>query len=385
MDRIIKEDGMLKPIYLDNHAATRIDPRVLEAMMPYLEEEYGNPASQSHSYGWRAQEALEEARQRVARLMGAEPHEIVFTSGATESNNMVLRGAAVRRIVFSPIEHKSVLVPAEASHVRTQRLDVDRHGMAAAIPAAVEGMSDSGLVSLMGANNEVGTLQPLFLLAEMKECGARFLLHSDMAQMLGKERFDVGSLRLDFASVSAHKIHGPKGVGALYVSDRARDRLSRLMLGGRQENGLRPGTVNVPGAVGFGKACELAASEMDAERIRIRGMRNRLESLLSDAIPGMEVYGHPERRLAGNLCAHLPCADMTRFMAFLEQEVALSTGSACGGFSSAKSHVLKAMGVPEEKAKSVIRIGIGRFNTVEEMDMAADAIVRALDRTSKGG
>jgi cysteine desulfurase len=370
-----------KPIYLDNHATTRLDPRVLEAMMPYLAEEYGNPASSSHSYGWKAQEAIEEARKHVAWLMGADPGNIIFTSGATEANNMVIKGAAVRNLVISDVEHKSVLVPAEASHCRTHRLAVDAQGQLI-LPGI---WPRDCLVSVMGANNEVGTRQPIFNLATVREASSDLLLHSDMAQMLGKERFDVQALKLDFASVSAHKMYGPKGIGALYIASEAGRHLSKLMNGGQQENGFRPGTVNVAGAVGFGKACELANREMDAETKKIRKLRDTLETLLKDGVPGIEVYGHPKRRLAGNLCAHLPCSNMTSFMAFVERDVALSTGSACSGFSSAKSHVLAAMGVPEDKMRSVIRIGIGRFNTPEEIHRAANAIIRSLDMANKGG
>jgi len=372
---------MPRPIYLDNHATTRLDPRVLEAMMPYLTEEYGNPASQSHSYGWQAQEAIEKARQQVAWLMGANPSNIVFTSGATEANNMVIKGAAVRKLAISDVEHKSVLVPAGASHLMKIPLAVDASGMVSQTGLRP---SRSLLVSVMGANNEVGTIQPLHEFRDMKE-NFPFLFHSDMAQMLGKERFDVKALSLDFVSVSAHKMYGPKGIGALYVADEAGDHLSKLMHGGHHEHGLRPGTVNVPAVVGFGKACEIANREMDEERRRIKGLRDRLEGLLKEAIPGMEVYGHPKRRLAGNLCAHLPCRNMTNFMAYLEKDAAVSTGSACAGFSSAKSHVLAAMNVPEEKARSVVRIGIGRFNTLEEIHKAADDIIRSLDMANRGG
>jgi cysteine desulfurase len=376
---------MARPIYLDNHATTRLDPYVLKAMMPYLEEEYGNPASVGHEYGWRAKEAVEEARQKVARFVGAEPHNIIFTSGATESNNIVLRGASVRTVAVAGVEHKSVLVPARGSHLRQETIPVDHHGMIVVKEAFFSRFGSDHLVSVMGANNEVGTIQPLFHLAAIKmSMRDTFLLHADMAQMLGRERTDMRAMELDFASFSAHKVYGPKGVGALYVSDNARDRLSRLMFGGRQESGLRPGTVNVPGVVGFGAACELAARDMDQEQRCIRRMRDGLQKKLEQEVPGLVVYGHPEKRLAGNLCLGLPCKNMTAFMARLEPEIGISSGSACSGFSG-RSHVLEAMGVPENSMQSVIRIGIGRFNTVEDMDKAADAIIRALDMANKGG
>lgn len=376
---------MARPIYLDNHATTRLDPYVLRAMMPYFEEEYGNSASAGHEYGWHAKEAVEEARQKVARLIGAESHNIVFTSGATESNNIVLKGTNVRTVAVAGIEHKSVLAPARGSHLRQETIPVDQRGMITVNEASFSRFGSNHLVSVMGANNEVGTIQPLLHLAAIKmSMRDSFLLHADMAQMLGREWLDMKALALDFASFSAHKVYGPKGVGALYIADEARSRLSRLMFGGRQESGLRPGTVNVPGVVGFGAACEVAMRELVKEQRCVRRMRNGLQKKLEQEIPDLTVYGHPEKRLAGNLCLGLPCQNMTAFMACLEPEIAISSGSACSGFSG-RSHVLEAMGVSERAMQSVIRIGIGRFNTVEDMDKAAGAIICALDMANKGG
>jgi cysteine desulfurase len=370
-------------IYLDNHATTQVDPRVLEEMMPYFTEEYGNSSS-SHPYGWRAIEAVEEARERVARLVGANPHDIVFTSGATEANNTVIKGIKVDRIITQVTEHSSVIEPCRAmSH--NPIIGVDKYGIideTSLIEAAFDNRDDV-LVSIMAANNEIGTIQNLGKLGRAFENSGCITFHSDMAQVLGRIPIDVKELKLDFASFSAHKIYGPKGVGALYVNTECCRRPTALIHGGQHEGALRSGTLNVPGIVGFGKACDIVYNEKYNDVMIIRVLRDRLESALKKAV-SVEVYGHPTMKLPGNLSIYLPCLNVARFMSLLEEHVAFSTGSACSGFSN-KSHVLEAIGTPPEKMKSTFRFGIGRFNSKKEIDLAAEHIIHALNKVNSGG
>lgn len=375
---------MERPIYLDNHATTRIDPRVLDAMMPWLTEEYGNPSSRSHSFGWRAEEAVESAREHVAALIGAGSHEIVFTSGATEANNMVIKGLGVS-ILTTAIEHKSVLSPcswAQAQGKTVSFAGVNPHGTLDIGGLRSKVRTRPGLVSVMMANNEVGTIQPLR--AAFGAWGGETLLHSDMTQALGKIPVDVRAEGVHFASFSAHKLHGPKGIGALYVKEQTSHRLPALIHGGGQERGARSGTLNVPAIVGFGEACRLAAQEMAEDARRVRRMRDLLKSGLADAVPGIRFHGR-DPQLPGTLHIALPCGEMDVFMAALGEHVALSFGSACMSSSARRSHVLTAMGVPSEEINRSVRIGIGKFNTDEEMSRTVNHVAEALDVANSGG
>ena len=380
-----------RPVYLDNQATTRCDPRVLAAMLPWFTEEYGNPHSVEHAMGRRAEAAVEAARAEVAALLGAAPNEIVFTSGATESNNIAIKGAARhaaamggmaepirRRIITLATEHKCVLesvadLAAEGFEpvflpVRPDgTLEPDILRAALAVPTL--------LVSIMAANNETGVIQDLPALAAIaKQAGA--LVHSDLAQAVGKIPVDLGAWRIDLASVSGHKIYGPKGVGALYVRRRPRVRIAPLFSGGGQERGLRSGTLPAPLIVGLGAACRIAGSEMDEESARVAGLRERLLAGLRARLPGVAVNGSMTARLAGNLNLTFPDATARALMEGAP-ELCVSTGSACSSAAIEPSYVLRAMGVPDEAAARSLRIGIGRFNSPAEIDFAAAALAAA--------
>jgi len=372
------------PIYMDNHATTRTDPRVVEAMLPYFSEHFGN-ANSIHSFGQRAAEAVDEARMQVASLIGAEPKEIVFTSGATESNNLAIKGvpAMHRRqgnhIVTTQIEHRAVLDPCrrlERDGFRVTYVPVDRFGQVSPQDVADAITPETILVSVMLANNEVGTLQPV---AEIgKICHERqILLHTDATQAVGKSPVNVQTLNADLLSMSAHKMYGPKGVGALHV--RRRVRLEPILDGGGHERGLRSGTLNVPSIVGFGKACELCEQTLAAEGERCRQMRDRLHEGLTDAIDDCTLNGHPTERLPGNLnlsFAHVQGEALLMAM----KNVAVSSGSACTSASVEPSYVLRAMGVSDDLAHASIRFGLGRFNTMEEVEYAIEEVTRVVKR-----
>lgn len=362
-----------------------LDLRVLETMDPWLRAEYGNPSSRSHQHGWKAEEAVEQARVQVADLVGAQSSEIVFTSGATESNNMVLKGLG-RAIVTTAIEHKSVLAPcawvAANFARRVSFVDVDHTGTVEPIDLFSLVSSDNDLVSVMLANNEVGSIQPVANIVRLLS-GGNVLVHSDVAQAVGKMPLNFETLGIHFASFSAHKMYGPKGIGALYIRKDVSHLLVPLIHGGGQERGFRSGTLNVPAIVGFGKTCEIAKAELAVESLRITYLRNRLEELLKTTIPEVTVHGGANR-LAGNLSFSIPCRDMNAFMAFAAEYVSLSLGSACMS-NSGRSHVLQAMGVDEDEARRTIRIGVGRFNTEEEIVEVANIIASALDKVNDGG
>lgn len=381
------------PIYMDNHATTRTDPRVVEAMLPYFSEQFGN-AHSTHGFGLRAADAVDQARQQVASLIGAEAKEILFTSGATESNNLAIKGAAAmygrqgKHIVTSQIEHRAVLDPCrrlERDGFRVTYVAVDHHGRMAPQKVADAIRPDTILVSVMLANNEVGTLQPIAEIGRI--CRERqALLHTDATQAVGKIPVDVEALNVDLLSMSAHKMYGPKGVGALYI--RRRVRLEPILDGGGHERGLRSGTLNVPGIVGFGKACDLssfsarAASEaalVDHENERIRQMRDRLFQGLSESIDECTLNGHPGERLPGNVnisFAHVQGEALLMAM----KNVAVSSGSACTSASVEPSYVLRAMGVPDDLAHASIRFGLGRFNTHEEVEYTIEEVTRVVKR-----
>jgi cysteine desulfurase len=375
------------PIYMDNHATTRVDPRVVETMLPYFSEIYGNASSRSHSYGWEAEKAVELARDQVAALMGASGKEIVWTSGATESNNLAIKGAAEfykdrgRHIVTSALEHKAVLDTCkrlEREGFEVTYLPVPKDGLVdvEAVRAAVT--DKTVLVSIMLANNEIGTVNPVEAIgAVVKEKGALF--HIDAVQGVGKLPFDVNRARADLVSVTAHKMYGPKGVGALYVRRKPRVRLTALLDGGGHERGMRSGTLNVPGIVGFGRAAELAMAELPEESRRVLGLRERLRKGIQARVSDTFVNGSLEHRLPGNLNISFAYVEGEAMLMALK-DVAVSSGSACTSASLEPSYVLRALGVEEEMAHTSIRFGLGRFNTEEEVDYVIELVARKVDK-----
>jgi cysteine desulfurase len=374
------------PVYLDCHATTPLDPRVLDRMLPFFTEHFGNPSSSTHQWGWKAQSAVEQARREVAALLGATPREIVFTSGATESNNLALAGAAAkadpsrRRIVISAIEHKSVIEIATrlgAHGFEVVVVPVGRDGRVdlRALAASVD--EQTAVVSIMAANNEIGVLQPLADIGRMSQAaGARF--HVDAAQGVGKIPIDVQAMGIDLLSLTGHKIHGPKGCGALFV--RKRVDIEPIMIGGGHERGLRAGTLNVPGIVGLGAACAIAASEMAADVARIGALRDRLLSGLQTHLDGVVVNGSMEHRLSNNL--HVSFADVDGESLLIGiGDIAVSTGSACSSASGTPSHVLSAIMGADAVPSASIRFGLGRFTTQGDIDYAVErftAVVRHL-------
>jgi len=384
---------------MDNHATTPVDPRVLEAMMPYLTTAFGNAASRNHLYGWEAEAAVDEARQQVAALLGGSAGEIVFTSGATESDNLAILGAARRyrekgnHVVTGATEHKAVLDSCrelEREGFEITVLPTDRYGQvsAAQVEAALTGRTV--LVTLMLANNEIGTIHPLREIAGL--CRARgVLVHTDAVQGVGKVPFDVGSFGVDLVSITAHKIYGPKGCGALWVRGKTpRVRLEPLIHGGGHEHGLRSGTLNVPGIVGLGKACELAAAELPEESKRLRKLRKRLYDGIASQVDDVHLNGYPlpetdaegnlegpEWRIPGNLNVSFGRVEGEALIAGI-RDVAVSSGAACTSASIEPSHVQKAIGVPDALAYSAIRFGLGRFNTEAEVEFAIGEVVRAV-------
>jgi cysteine desulfurase len=375
------------PIYLDYQATTPLDPRVLAAMLPYLDEKFGNPHSTSHGFGREADAAVEAARAQLAALIGAEPREIVFTSGATESNNLAIKGAARfehekrRHIVTLATEHKCVLESCralEAEGFRISVLPVERSGLVSLDRLAAAIADDTLLVSIMAANNEIGVIQPLAEIGALcRERGVYF--HSDAAQAVGKVALDVEALAIDLMSISGHKVYGPKGIGALYVRRRPRVRLAPLMSGGGQERGLRSGTLPAMLCVGFGEAAAVAGREMASEAARLLALRERLKNGLKRRLPEMLLNGDAERRLPGNLNLAFPGVDAEALMAGLP-ELALSTGSACTSAVIEPSYVLAALGLPDARARASVRVGIGRFTGEAEIDYAIEAIAGAVER-----
>ncbi len=382
---------MLKlPVYLDNHSTTPVDPRVMESMLPYFNEKFGNAASRNHAFGWEAEAAVDSARAEVARLIHASAREIVFTSGATESNNLAIKGAAEAyrdrgdHIVTCATEHRAVLDSCKAMERRGFKvtyLPVDRAGRLDLERLEAALTEKTILLSLMAANNEIGTLHPL------KEIGRiakkrNVLFHSDAAQAAGKIPLDVEEMGIDLLSISAHKMYGPKGIGALYVRSKGpRVNLKPIIDGGGHERGLRSGTLNVPGIVGFGKACEIARAEMPSEAERLTALRERLKDGLLRRLD--EVYGNgaPER-LPGNMNLSFAYIEGESLMMALK-DIALSTGSACTTASLEPSHVLRALGLDENLIHASIRFGLGRFTTEEEIDYAIHRVAEEVTRLRK--
>ena len=364
------------PVYLDYHATTPVDRRVVDAMLPYFTECFGNPASSGHQWGWKAQEAVEQARRDVAGLIGATAREIVFTSGATESNNLAIQGVAAeapperRHVVVSAIEHKSVLEAAarlQRSGWRVTVLPVRKDGMIDLEPLDRAVTDDTALVSVMAANNEIGVLQPLAEIGKIAHArGAIF--HVDAAQGAGKIPIDVGAMHVDLLALTGHKMYGPKGCGALFV--RKRTELAPLIIGGGQERGLRSGTLNVPGIVGLGAACAICQREMPQESIRMRHLRDRLLNGLTTEIDGVIVNGSLEHRLPNNLHVSFSGVDGESLLIGIG-DIAVSSGSACSSASATPSHVLRAI-LGDDVPAAAIRFGLGRFTTDDEIDYAVE-------------
>jgi cysteine desulfurase len=363
------------PIYMDYHATTPVDERVLESMLPYFKDRFGNAASKSHSFGWHAEEAVEGARAQVARLIGASAKEVVWTSGATESNNLAVKGAAEflekkgKHLITVATEHKAVLDSVHA---------LERRGYSATIlPVGKDGLldlevlkgalrPDTVLVSVMHANNETGVIQPIEAIGAITRA-AGVLFHCDAVQSAGKIPFDVERANVDLASLSAHKMYGPKGVGALYVRRKPRVRLTTQIDGGGHERGFRSGTLNVPGIVGFGAACSICMSEREAEATRVLGLRERLRRGLEAELDLVFVNGSLTARLPGNLNMSFAYVEGEAMMMAIK-DVAVSSGSACTSASLEPSYVLRAMGLSDDLAHSSIRFGLGRFTTEAEVD-----------------
>jgi cysteine desulfurase len=380
---------MLKlPVYLDYHSTTPTDPRVVAKMMPYFSEHFGNAASRSHSAGRYAAEAIDRARVQVAELIGASPREIVFTSGATESNNLAIKGIAEayrgqgNHLVTSAVEHRAVLDPCrklETQGLRVTYVPVDRHGLVNVEHVAAALTPETILVSVMAANNEVGTIQPIAEIGCL--CKNRgVLFHTDAAQAHGKVSLNIESMGIDLMSLSAHKICGPKGVGALYVrSRRPRVRPAAQIDGGGHEGGLRSGTLTVPLIVGFGEACALCRAEMEGESERVLRLREKLRQGIMGRLESVVLNGHPQRRLGGNLNLSFAGIDSGALMVAMK-DVAVSSGSACTSASPEPSQVLRAMGISEEMGQGSIRFGLGRFTTEEEIDYTIEQVVAAVRR-----
>lgn len=380
-----------RPIYLDHQATTPVDSHVIEVMLPYFGSKFGNAASRSHSFGWEAEEAVEQARRQVAALAGATPRDVVFTSGATESNNLALKGLIEAQrpgrnhIVTLATEHKAVLDTVkrlERAGTRVTVLAPRKDGLLEADDLRRAITPETAVVSIMYANNEIGVIQPIGEIASIcRERGVLF--HCDAAQAFGKVTVDVSAAGIDLLSVSAHKIYGPKGVGALIARGRkSRLKLSPQMDGGGHEFGIRSGTLNVPAIVGFGAACEVCAGEMEGEGIRLRQLRDRLKSRLETGLDGVFVNGSMQHRLPGNLNVGFAGVDSESLLCNLP-ELALSTGSACSSAMVEPSYVLKALGVTDELAHSSLRFGLGRSNTEDEIDYAAQRLIEEVSKLRK--
>jgi cysteine desulfurase len=381
--RLPAASGVKLPIYLDNHATTPVDPRVLDEMIPYFSEQFGNAASRNHSFGWTADEAVKTSRRRAASLLGTSPDEIVFTSGATESDNLAIKGVAEsyrgkgNHIITATTEHKAVLDSChhlELSGFRVTYLPVQTDGLIdlAALERALD--DQSILVTIMAANNETGTLQPIAEIGKL--CHERgVIFHTDAAQAAGKIPLNVDEQNIDLLSISAHKLYGPKGVGLLYV--RRGVQLSSIIDGGGHERGMRSGTLNVPGIVGLGKACEICQEEMPEESAQTAALRDRLREKILAGLDGVAINGLSERRLPGNLNLSFAGIEGEELLTALDG-IAVSSGAACTSAHIEPSYVLKALGLSDELAQASLRFGIGRFNTEAEIDYVADRVIEAV-------
>ena len=379
---------MTDRIYLDNNATTQVDPQVLEAMLPYFCEKFGNAASRSHTFGWEAEEAVNTARQQVANLIGADAKEIIFTSGATEGDNIAIKGIAAmyadrgKRIITQETEHKAVIDPAnwlEQQGFRVTMLPVRKDGMVDLKQLEDAITDETILVSIMHGNNEIGTIQPIAEIGRL--CKERqIVFHTDACQTFGKIPIDVNEMGVDLLTCSAHKIHGPKGVGALYVRrKKPRVRCEAIIHGGGHERGMRSGTLNVPGIVGLGKAAEVCGAHMQTESARLAGLRDRLHNAITSQLSDVYLNGHPTQRTPTNLNLSFAFVEGESLMMGFSN-LAVSSGSACTSASLEPSYVLKALGVGDELAHSSIRFSVGRFNTEAEMDQAAAAVVATVNK-----
>lgn len=375
--------GVTLPIYMDDHATTRTDPRVVEAMLPYFTEIFGNAASRNHSFGWQAEQAVEKAREQIAKLIGATAKEIIFTSGATESDNLAIKGIAEmyrergNHIITQVTEHKAVLDTCkrlEKSGYRVTYLPVKADGLIDLKELEAAMTSQTILVSIMAANNEIGVVQPVAEIGKL--CHERgILFHTDAVQAVGKIPVDVNAMQIDALSLSGHKIYGPKGIGALYVRRRnPRVQISEQIHGGGHERGMRSGTLNVPGIVGLGKASEICMEEMDAETKRLTGLRDHLKQKLESSLDYVHVNGSMEHRLPGNLNMSFVYVEGESLLMGIN-DVAVSSGSACTSATLEPSYVLKALGLGDDVAHSSIRFGLGRFTTAAEVDYVADKVI----------
>jgi len=378
-----------KPVYMDNHATTRVDSRVLDAMLPYFTEKFGNAASRNHSFGWEAEEAVDRSRNQIAALIGAKSKEIIFTSGATESDNLAIKGVVEfykdkgNHIISCVTEHKAVLDSCRAleraGKATVTYLPVDKYGMVD--PDAVRrAITDKTvLITIMWANNEIGTIHPIAEIGKIaKEKGIIF--HCDAVQAIGKVPVDVEKAGVDLASITAHKIYGPKGIGAIYVRSKGpRVRLTPQMDGGGHERGMRSGTLNVPGIVGLGAACEISGKEMPDEAQRLIQLRSQLQAGLFERLDEIYVNGHPTERLPGNLNVSFAYVEGESLLMGIH-DIAVSSGSACTSATLEPSYVIRALGIDDELAHSSIRFGLGRFNTLEEVDYVTDRVSREVKR-----
>ncbi|AFZ56675.1 IscS subfamily cysteine desulfurase [Anabaena cylindrica FACHB-243] len=380
-----------RPIYLDNHATTPVDERVLTAMIPYFTEKFGNAASISHIYGWESEAAVKQTRAILATAINATPEEIVFTSGATEANNLAIKGIAEayfqkgQHIITVATEHKAILDPCEylkSLGFGITILQVQKDGLIDLNDLEKALRPDTILVSVMAANNEIGVLQPLAAIGEI--CHQRqIIFHTDAAQAIGKIPLDVEAMNIDLMSLTAHKAYGPKGIGALYVRRRnPRVQIASQQHGGGHERGMRSGTLYTPQIVGFGKAVEIALEEQETENQRLMELRERLWKHLS-TVEGIYLNGHPQKRLAGNLNISVEGVDGAALSLGLQQLMAVSSGSACSSANTAPSYVLTALGNSEKLAYASVRFGIGRFNTVEEIDTVAQQVISTVQSLRK--
>ncbi len=377
------------PIYMDNHATTPVDPRVVEAMLPYFTEKFGNAASRNHSFGWEAEEAVDKARNQIATLINAKPKEIIFTSGATESDNLAIKGVLEfykdkgNHIVTCVTEHKAVLDSCRAleraGRATVTYLPVDRYGMVNPDDVRRAITDKTVLITIMYANNEIGTIHPIAEIGRIaKEKGVIF--HCDAVQAVGKIPVDVERDGIDLLSLSAHKIYGPKGVGALYVRSKGpRVRITAQMDGGGHERGMRSGTLNVAGIVGLGKACEIARAEMRDEAVRLTQLRNKLQAGIFERLDDVFLNGHPTERLPGNLNLSFAYVEGESLLMGIS-DVAVSSGSACTSATLEPSYVIRALGTDDELAHSSIRFGLGRFNSEEEVDYVTDRVCSEVKR-----
>lgn len=379
-----------RPVYLDNQATTACDPRVVAAMLPWFTEKFGNPHSAEHALGREAETAVEDAREKIAALIGAEAREIVLTSGATEANNLAIKGAARfaaahgdprRRVITFATEHKCVLESVrdlQAEGFDPIVLPVRPDGLADLEALAAAATPDTLLLSAMAVNNEIGVVNDLAAIGAIaKQAGALF--HTDAAQAVGKIALDVNAARIDLLSISAHKLYGPKGIGALYVRRRPRARIAPLFSGGGQERGYRSGTLATPLVVGFGEACAIARAEMIAEAARLSELRERLHQALAARVPGLALNGSATSRIPGNLNLTFPEITAQALMDALP-DLCVSTGSACSSAQVEPSYVLRALGLDEARAAGTLRLGLGRFTSRADVDFAADALASAWAR-----